>query len=200
MTKQVEELKSYFEMEIQIKNKVRHLTSLSRLSDKQGSQFLAEAMGMSLMNVDQINLLYRATEHGFNAADFHDRCINKGPTLTLIKNDQNLIFGGFTMAAWDTSTAYKMDSEAFVFSLSKKRKYPIKANLIGNAIYNNPNHGPTFGNGHDIYICNQSNTVNSSYSNPAALSFAYSVPAQLDMSGTYNFKTLEIEVFQVVFK
>jgi hypothetical protein len=33
----------------------------------------------------QWTLLYRATEDGFDAADFHRKCDNKGATLTIIK-------------------------------------------------------------------------------------------------------------------
>ena len=33
------------------------------------------------------------------------------------------------------------------------------------ASYNYPNYGPTFGNGHDIHICDKCNVNNGSYSN-----------------------------------
>jgi len=33
------------------------------------------------------------------------------------------------------------------------------------SIYCDPTYGPTFGSGHDIVICNQSNTSNNNYAN-----------------------------------
>ena len=44
-------------------------------------------------------LLYRASRNGWAATDFHTRCDNKGPTLTVVKSE-NCIFGGFTEKSW----------------------------------------------------------------------------------------------------
>ena len=44
-------------------------------------------------------LLFRASRDGFAAADFHSRCDNKGPTVTIVKSGNN-IFGGFTEVSW----------------------------------------------------------------------------------------------------
>ena len=53
-------------------------------------------------------LLYRASRDGFAASDFHSRCDNKGPTITIIKSKGERIFGGVTSLPWDsTSNAYK---------------------------------------------------------------------------------------------
>jgi len=40
-------------------------------------------------------LLYRASEHGFTAASFHQHCDYKGPTMVIVKSTQNYIFGGY---------------------------------------------------------------------------------------------------------
>ena len=44
-------------------------------------------------------LLFRASQDGFTAQAFHDRCDNKGPTVTIVKSGNN-IFGGFTENSW----------------------------------------------------------------------------------------------------
>lgn len=44
-----------------------------------------------------VELLYRASEHGFTYSAFHDKCDNKGPTISLIKSEHEKVFGGFTM-------------------------------------------------------------------------------------------------------
>ena len=48
---------------------------------------------------DSDNLLYRASRDGWAASNFHSRCDNKGPTVTVIKSG-NYIFGGFTEENW----------------------------------------------------------------------------------------------------
>ena len=44
-------------------------------------------------------LLFRASRDGFAAKNFHSKCDNKGPTLTIVKSGSS-IFGGFTEAQW----------------------------------------------------------------------------------------------------
>jgi len=48
-------------------------------------------------------LLFRASRDGFEAAAFHSKCDNKGPTVTIVKSVHN-IFGGFTEESWDGLT------------------------------------------------------------------------------------------------
>ena len=47
-------------------------------------------------------LCYRATEHSCSAASFHERCDNKGPTVTLVRVNQN-VFGGYVDKSWASS-------------------------------------------------------------------------------------------------
>jgi len=73
-----------------------------------------------------------------------------------------------------------------------------------NSIYCSSGYGPTFGSGHDLHICNASNTSSGSYSN-----FGYSFPVtelpgyqygsnnvKNILGGGYNFLTTEIEVYE----
>ncbi len=63
-------------------------------------------------------------------------------------------------------------------------------------MYANIAHGPTFGGGHDIYVSNDSNKNNSSYSNA---NHSYNIPAGFaDLSGEKNFTCKEIEVYQLL--
>ena len=69
------------------------------------------------------------------------------------------------------------------------------------AIYND--NGITFGNGHDIFISDNSNSNTNSYSN---LGSTYKLDGYVDgsndanrfLAGSYNFRVKEIEVFQQV--
>ena len=45
------------------------------------------------------SLLYRASRDGWAVSNFHERCDNKGPTVTVVLSGTN-IFGGFTEQSW----------------------------------------------------------------------------------------------------
>ena len=49
---------------------------------------------------DDYVLLYRASQNGWTAANFHSCCDGKGPTVTVIKSG-NYVFGGYTEEKWD---------------------------------------------------------------------------------------------------
>ena len=49
-------------------------------------------------NSDEL-LLYRASRDDWSSVNFHSCCDYKGPTVTVIKSDDN-IFGGFTEQSW----------------------------------------------------------------------------------------------------
>ena len=57
----------------------------------------------------------RGSVDGFSSEVFHQKCDNKGPTLTVIKaNDR--VFGGFTKLEWDNNSGRKYnDTDAFLF-------------------------------------------------------------------------------------
>ncbi len=43
-------------------------------------------------------MLYRGSDHGWEAKDFHSRCDNKGPTISLFKIKDGHVIGGFSKA------------------------------------------------------------------------------------------------------
>ena len=51
----------------------------------------------------KIELIFRGSEDGFAAADFHKKCDEKGTTLIIIKSEHQKIFGGFTDVPWKSS-------------------------------------------------------------------------------------------------
>ena len=107
-------------------------------------------------------LLYRASRDGDEVKTFHQLCDGKGPTIVFIKNSHNFRFGGFTTVPWSNSNPeYKPDDKAFIFSLDAKKKYKILHKE--GAVYHNCGYGPTFGRGHDIYVCHLCCHQGSSY-------------------------------------
>eukprot|EP01048_Picozoa_sp_COSAG05_P019622 COSAG05_NODE_3122_length_2308_cov_1.486646_1_plen_138_part_10 len=51
-------------------------------------------------DVVKFELLYRASEDGWEATKFHECCDNKGATVVLVKTSRGHIFGGYADASW----------------------------------------------------------------------------------------------------
>ena len=51
-------------------------------------------------NIRDTTLLYRGSAHGWELLDFHSRCDNVGPTITLLEVENGDCIGGFTNAKW----------------------------------------------------------------------------------------------------
>ena len=152
-------------------------------------------------------LLYRASQDGFEAADFHDKCDNKPNTLVVIKSTNGNVFGGYTEKNWNGNEIAKKDESAFLFSLINKKGQPLfmRCQKADQAIFCSKSSGPTFGGGRDIYICDRSNEINVSYTNLGSSfkhpEFAHkSDEAKSFLAGTFIFKTSEIEVFTKIMK
>ena len=128
--------------------------------------------------------------------------------MTILKaSESSFIFGGFTIATWDSSGKWKPDPHAFLFSLTNKDKQPCKMKIYPNqhqyAIRCYAGFGPTFGDGKDIYVASNSNTNTISYSN---LGDTYTHPkyakgtyqSKSFLAGSFQFQLSEIEVYQKV--
>jgi len=151
--------------------------------------------------VDQIwTLIYRASQDGFKAVNFHTKCDEKPNTLIIIKSKNGNVFGGYTEQSW-SGKGYKSDPNAFLFSLINKDSKPIKMKCINSdgAIYCSNNIGPNFGL-MDLKISFDSNLNTESSSN---IGYSYEHPdyeydsneAQLFLAGSNEFQVLEIEVY-----
>lgn len=147
-------------------------------------------------------LLYSAVRDGFGAAQFHQKCDNKGATIVIAKSTNGCVFGGYTPTSWDSSGSYKLNIGSFLFTLVNTHKilptkYEISAATNNNAIYCHALYGPTFGTGHDIHICNNANNTNTSYSNFPSTFKDTSGKGLATFAGNYNFLLSDMEVFLV---
>jgi hypothetical protein len=156
----------------------------------------------------EAKLIYRASRDGFAASSFHSKCDYISNTVTIIKTTSNSVFGGYTSASWTTDGGWTYDANAFIFSLRRSgnpNKERFNVTQPNFAICNSGYYGPTLGGSydHDIYVSDYSNTNENSYSN---LGYSYQLPknitkgsrnAQSYLAGSYNWKTTEIEVYQV---
>jgi len=175
---------------------------------------LTQELGVSLMNLIGVPLnsvatrVYQGSTNGFGAANFHSRVDGINGTLSVIKSTTGSIFGGFTMINWGLPAAYYTDPSAFIFSLVNQMNYPSLARNIKqpmmHSVYADASYGPTFGGGHDMNVRDQSNANMNSYTNfgnTYALdnltlfnSWNQSIKTTF-LTGAYNFKTVEIEVY-----
>ncbi|CDW72676.1 UNKNOWN [Stylonychia lemnae] len=143
-------------------------------------------------------LCYRGTENGFTSQNFHQKCDYKGPTLTIIKTATGRVAGGYTSQPWKSASRWVTDKEAFIFSAEIQVKFPAKG---PNAINDNYDNGPTFGDGYDLYVATNSNASSKSFTD---LGKAYDLPSGMEyqssearsyLFGNMNFKTSEVEVY-----
>ena len=88
------------------------------------------------------NLLYRKSRDGGKESIFHQKCDKIRGTLIIIKTKEGIKFGGYTNESWEGNNVYKTDNTAFLFSLNNNKIYDIKKDQ--NAIFCDPNFGPTF--------------------------------------------------------
>ncbi len=65
------------------------------VSDAQQKLYLLQLLGNKKLVTA---LLFRGSEHGWMNNDFHSRCDNKGPTISLFKIKGGDCIGGFTNA------------------------------------------------------------------------------------------------------
>ena len=61
--------------------------------------------------VKELACIYRGSEHGFKANDFHRRCDNIASTLTIIRTEFNKTIAAFTSLPWksDSHMSYSVD-------------------------------------------------------------------------------------------
>ena len=115
-------------------------------------------------------LKYRASVDGFRANIFHAKCDTVPRLLIIIRSATNYMFGGFTSVAFTAGGPNQYvasdDNQSFLFTLTNPHglvptMYTLKS--ASHTIYSRADYGPTFGSGHDLHICNNSNTATGSY-------------------------------------
>ncbi|XP_031559065.1 uncharacterized protein LOC116295410 [Actinia tenebrosa] len=133
---------------------------------------------------------------------FHPQCDGKGPAVTIVRVG-SYVFGGYTEMSWHSNGHYFSSTKSFLFSLFNVKGFnPIKLPLTGNnnkyAVYWGKGYGPTFGNGHDLYISNHASSNTGSYTTL----ITYKLPPGCSynkkcifFTGSSSFTPSDIEVF-----
>lgn len=148
-------------------------------------------------------LLYKASRDGCAATAFHNTCDNKGPTVTILYNNDNFIYGGYTSAIWKSAGNYQADPKAFLFRLYQNGNWkPVKMPVTNtqNSIYDNATYGPTFG-AHDLHTFTNTITFDGTiFSLNGATKFgtSYTMNGEnYESIANGNLKVKDIEVYLV---
>ena len=152
------------------------------------------------------DLLYRGSENGYLASKFHEKCDEKGATVTVIHNTNDFIFGGYASKSWP-KTEYMTrvrDPNAFLFTIKPEVKIfglaKVKAHYKHgqDAISSHVNFGPVFGIGTDLYRenkCGDGDESGCSY--PKTYDMTRKEFIGVSDENTSSFKINEYEVFRV---
>ena len=126
---------------------------------KEQAEFLFKAVNYP----KKVERIFRASEHNFSAAAFHQKCDNKADTLTLIRTEFGKTIGAYSHYEWKSEGGHVNDSgrRACIFSLDMMEKFVPQGD--GNLIFRHKDYGPSFGCGCDIRIYDGCNNNNNSY-------------------------------------
>ena len=146
-------------------------------------------------------LIYSATRDGSYPKDFHRKCDNKGPTITLIKTNDNRKFGGYiskNRQYGNENEVSEKDKNAFIFTINKRKKYNIK-NENTNAFSYSSIRGPNFTVNLGFYRNEDSgNMFSPRNSYESKNNINYNSFSDYEFAGKDQFQADEIEVFQVI--
>ena len=145
----------------------------------------------------KLELLYRASYDGWEGEDFHLRCDNNGPTVTVIRCTDGYLFGGFTSTAWASSDTYVACADAFIFLLYRPGsvgpvKLAVNAELAHCAMNNHSYSGPEI---EDIEVRHaQGRSEIICFELPPGHA---PVDKERFFTGAENYRAPEVEVFRV---
>ena len=154
----------------------------------------------------QPKLLYRGQKDGMDANVFHQKCDEKGPTITLLKirsttnPSEMYIVGGFAEEPWISGSGSWTGSKgAFVFSITNKLKCALLPGAGDKAICRERTYGPVFGE-YDIHVMPGFKNVSmghKSYSDSLKLVKTSVHSNVYSYSSQTTFELSEIEVFGI---
>jgi hypothetical protein len=151
----------------------------------------------------QWTLIYRGSDDGFGASNFHNKCDGIGNIVTVILTSTGCIFGGFTPVVWESPHGYKPDStnQSFLFRIKDSRNSAPRKFALSNpsqAINYNASYGARFGSGANIAVADCCNQNTNSYPNLGNSSVNDTgIDGRQVFTGAYNFTVKEIEVFKI---
>ena len=104
----------FIEIKSQILTDTLHTSFIELLNNK-----------FDIKTLKQIQLLYNSKQDGNTYKIYASKCLNKGKTITIIKTNENDIFGGYTSISWGDYPQHNEDPSAFLFVLEPKNVFHI---------------------------------------------------------------------------
>jgi hypothetical protein len=146
------------------------------------------------------NLLFRSTRDGATAATFHAHCDEQGPTLTLIKDTDGNVFGGYTQKDWGSPEVWEFVSDPAAFLISVFNPYgapPMLFSSIGGrcSILRDLSYGPYFGGG--IWVTGTFDDKCAIYVTGRQYANPTDRPAKEVMTGRMHFRPAIVEVYSL---
>ena len=199
--KEIKEKLTYLEQKINIllqeKDKKDDLKGFENTIIKNNSEAVKILKWICPNNERRVKLLYKATPEENTRDDFHRKCDNKGATVTIIETTKGRRFGGYTSLSWDSSSEWKNDKEAFLFSLDNDKKYDVIQDA--EKVYSNTGYGQWFGNGGNIGLAYEKNYFIGNDTHQENFGDkCYSTTVENELSGGKTFNISKMEVYQVI--
>ena len=183
-------------------NAVKETINPNDIIQNQDQWDLLRSWVASSLNKDmysfKFNKLFKAKNDGFSSKEFYSKTVGKSLTITIVSTNHNKLIGGFTPVAWKNPTnsidfVEDESNRSFLFSLSRREKYPIKESRI--AICHSLNSCPIFGL-NDLEIVENSNTNLNYFSN---IGQSYDYYGRLeDFYGDSKYYVRDYEVYEVL--
>ncbi|CAB4482519.1 hypothetical protein RhiirA1_532059 [Rhizophagus irregularis] len=148
----------------------------------------------------EFKLLIRGTRDGFASEEFHTKCDEKSPTITILRvENTGEILGGYNPINWHSNVLgnYSPTNSSFIFSLGDKvfNYDPILSKISNSskAIYQSESYGPCFGGGYSDLRLFGSNFKDNCECRCVKTSYEHKIRDSED-----EFSIDEYEVFQIV--
>ena len=153
-------------------------------------------------------LLYSARRDTCSPDAFHRHCDYKGPTVTVLYNPKDTVYGGYTSMSWTQARGvYVSDPSAFLFQLKKDGISSVKmfrCTETNHAIYCYSGSAAVFGSAHDLNLMTAPLTLSNSgtYTLNGAINFKTYDMQGVDKDGFCNdtLEVTEIEVYSITGK
>ena len=138
-------------------------------------------------------MLYLKSRDGSTPNNFHNKCDNKGMTITFIETTKGYKFGGYTELPWDKSGTNKKDKSTFIFSFNNRQKYTARNNNA--SIHCSSSEGPRFGCGYpEIFLNGNLNKGESWDTHQCTFT-----DKRVLTNGEQYWDVKELEVYQIIY-
>jgi hypothetical protein len=164
-------------------------------------EVIAHWLSPSLSNLENppkilyTKLLYKSETDGDKASNFHEKCDNISPTITLIQTKEGYRYGGYTSVCWEApeQSEFKPDNDAFIFSFDTLKKYECldaEKSIVCSMLF-----GPNFGDGTILVPDNFNGETKASYPWPSI--YNLTEKNELTLGNENKINIMDYEVYAI---